>query len=956
MQENIELKISVDDSNLERALTEHARKLDSLQDSFDDVGQEGTQAMSQLSSAMSKTAVTADALRKRMEENQAQTERLQKVIVFKQKALLNLEKRYKSYGDRASKEAKRVKRSMDQVRDSLKEARAQARILSQEQVISKAQIKNLEAGGDRIRLASHQVQNLRFQFTDLAVQIGSGQGIFRPLLQQGPQIVEAIGGPRKALRFFSQQASFAFKSVMTLRGGMMLLIGSTVGLIALPLLIFLGKSQKAMDALSDTFAYVSGVVNQLVNNFFTLGESIIGLVKGEKTLRDVGTAVASLGDGLAEAGSEAKELNQEMRNLEHIEKSLEVARAQNEKRLVKLKNIADDQSKSFRERAAAQQALDKERTQSLQQDLTLARTRLEMANTEAARTAQQRENAKGIIADTDEQREAKIKVAEIEAALLQQSFDAEKAERALRKERQEAYKERQKALEDLRQKAQDFRDELQKAEDSELKGIDKVRAERAAAIVDLERQEAELRALYKERGVQFDLEEEFAQMRVIINDRASKEIRSILSQEAAAARKAAEERAQAEKELAEERLESELSSLDTREEILLNRVELMERRRGQTEEDFAVEVERRKLNIQIAALQQRARLLAQQYGPNSPEVILANQQVQLLQQEYERAGQISTAPFDRIKQKLLDALSITEEDANFLLDSLGSAVSAITDMIGAELDFQIARQDAIIDKSKKNIDDLQSELDAALEAQAAGYANNAALLQQRLELEQQALEAAEERRAQLQEKATKRQARQNQIQAASEYALMVIRLLSSETATKGVVGIGIALGGIALIAKIIAEQKKVAAELAAPGFKDGTPFVEGPGDSRSDSIPAWLSRGERVITAKDNAEIGGRALTPTELVKYVKIGKAIEADVGSFALPLAKGQEAHRRAQDALQGREYKAMMAAYNRASAEAADRIVRAVESQPLVIPVGDSTRVRVGKNKWKVYTQKD
>src|SRR5829696_5448890 len=45
-------------------------------------------------------------------------------------------------------------------------------------------------------LAGYQLRNLHHQFTDLAVQIGSGQGLFRPLLQQGPQIVDALGGPR----------------------------------------------------------------------------------------------------------------------------------------------------------------------------------------------------------------------------------------------------------------------------------------------------------------------------------------------------------------------------------------------------------------------------------------------------------------------------------------------------------------------------------------------------------------------------------------------------------------------------------------------------------------------------------------------------------------------------------------------------------------------------------------
>ena len=36
---------------------------------------------------------------------------------------------------------------------------------------------------------------------------------------------------------------------------------------------------------------------------------------------------------------------------------------------------------------------------------------------------------------------------------------------------------------------------------------------------------------------------------------------------------------------------------------------------------------------------------------------------------------------------------------------------------------------------------------------------------------------------------------------------------------------------------------------ASAGFKDGVIDLEGPGTETSDSIPAWLSRGESVITA-----------------------------------------------------------------------------------------------------------
>ena len=421
--------------------------------------------------------------------------------------------------------------------------------------------------------------------------------------------------------------------------------------------------------------------------------------------------------------------------------------------------------------------------------------------------------------------------------------------------------------------------------------------------------------------------------------------------------KQAREITEFQKEQAQERLDAELERLDDSTKLLLGQIGLRERRRGQTEEDFTREIERRKLQVLIQAEQRRVDILRQRFGADSIEVQLAQQQIDLLEQEYGEIANISTAPFAKFRQKILDSLDISEAEAGELLAGAGDALNSIGDLLTAGLEAQLAQQDAIIDRTKANIDEIQSDLDEALEDQAAGYANNASLLQEKLEKEQQALAKAEEERAKLQEKATKRQTRQNQIQAASEYALLVIRLLSIEGAKAGVVGIGIALGGIALVAKIIAEQKRLAAELVAPqGFREGVDYLEGPGTGTSDSIPARLSRGERVLPAADNAEIGGRRLTNEELVRYVKMGQGLEAEIGSFAAPLRAGLQVQQRAQEAAQSLQLEAMERAYRETSAEATGKIVQAIKDQPIVIPVGKTTRVKEGPNKWKVYTSND
>ncbi|MCR0981787.1 phage tail length tape measure family protein [Roseomonas populi] len=54
------------------------------------------------------------------------------------------------------------------------------------------------------KLQQYQVQNLTAQVVDLGVQISSGGGILLPLIQQGPQAVDAVGGVRNAVGLLGQ--------------------------------------------------------------------------------------------------------------------------------------------------------------------------------------------------------------------------------------------------------------------------------------------------------------------------------------------------------------------------------------------------------------------------------------------------------------------------------------------------------------------------------------------------------------------------------------------------------------------------------------------------------------------------------------------------------------------------------------------------------------------------------
>jgi len=371
-----------------------------------------------------------------------------------------------------------------------------------------------------------------------------------------------------------------------------------------------------------------------------------------------------------------------------------------------------------------------------------------------------------------------------------------------------------------------------------------------------------------------------------------------------------------------------------------------------TEEQARVALERRKLQIEIQAAREREKVLQAQFGDNSLEVQLIREQIKLIEAEYAKVGEVDVSAFQALKNKILQALGITEEQAQLLLGQAGDAIGAITGLVDASLQLQIGQQDKLIDAIRGRIGEAEKLLADEQKRAEKGYANNARALEESLRKEQEALKAAEEERAELQAQSVKRQARQNQIAAISEYGLLVIRLLSDSVAKAGVVGIGIALGGIALIAKIIAEQKKAAASIT--GFREGIEWVQGPGTGTSDSVPAMLSRGERVLPYELNQDVGGRSVSNDELVRLFKLGRAFEGMTGSMAPFLAAASQGERERQELETSLNYEAMAGAYRTAAMEASGEVVKAIKGQPVVIPMEGVTVVEQGKSR-RVYRGK-
>ncbi len=76
-----------------------------------------------------------------------------------------------------------------------------------------------EQAAHSTKLAAHELNNLSFQAQDFIVQVGSGQGIFRPFLQQAPQALGAIGGVERAISLLSTPTALATMGVGALAAG-----------------------------------------------------------------------------------------------------------------------------------------------------------------------------------------------------------------------------------------------------------------------------------------------------------------------------------------------------------------------------------------------------------------------------------------------------------------------------------------------------------------------------------------------------------------------------------------------------------------------------------------------------------------------------------------------------------------------------------------------------------------
>ena len=308
---------------------------------------------------------------------------------------------------------------------------------------------------------------------------------------------------------------------------------------------------------------------------------------------------------------------------------------------------------------------------------------------------------------------------------------------------------------------------------------------------------------------------------------------------------------------------------------------------------------------------------------------------------------------DALNREAKDGLKLPPDVKEFLVGQFFDIFDSVGEVISLGLEGQAQRQQEVIDRIQKDIDKLSSDLNEQVERQQDGYANDAEAFKRNLQTKEQELAQAQQRQLELEKKAARQRLVLDSLQQASQLSLAVARLISS-SASLGPFGIiAAATAGVSFIFSTIAKAKALALENSQPvGFATGTEYVDGPGSWISDSIPARLSRGERVLTGEQNHAIGGRGVSNDDLVNGYLFGQSVMDHLKS---PSSAGPQnltpilsiLHQTQQELAElksGAQIRAMERAYKQAARENADRMIQYWETRPVDlvdIKTGDKIR---------------
>mgnify|MGYP001283909719 CR=1 FL=1 len=272
------------------------------------------------------------------------------------------------------------------------------------------------------------------------------------------------------------------------------------------------------------------------------------------------------------------------------------------------------------------------------------------------------------------------------------------------------------------------------------------------------------------------------------------------------------------------------------------------------------------------------------------------------------------------------------EAAKQLIGQLApEAINAFFEAEQARFELQIAQQDVLIGKIQERLNVEKQALEEQQKLADEGLANDVGTAKKRVAEQERLLRDSENKKLEIERKAANQRKIIAAGQQAVELTLAVAKLISAE-ASKGLVGLVLAVGGLAIISRLVAAGRSQAASEAGrtQNFATGTERVRGEGSWTSDSVPVNLSKDERVLKSSDNARLGFERMSNKQLVHYALLGQRVHSDpLFAFAMGL-RGQQS--KLEESKLSLQVDTMKEAYKEAALMAADKQIDYWRTRPI------------------------
>lgn len=549
------------------------------------------------------------------------------------------------------------------------------------------------------------------------------------------------------------------------------------------------KLQQVLAPLKMAMDGITRVVESIVDVFLSAAQAVTGLVGA--FLDFIG-----VGDSINQNSKDYIELEKQKLDLANKERSdlVENAKLSMEASDLRAKSAQKDKYSAEERIQFLNEAIDKEKAMA-DNELEQAKQRLEIAKKEAERT----KNSK-----------------EVNDELAQAEANLYNVQKKYNTKTRELYSQRSEAQTKLNQEEEQRLQLVQERSDKELAAMRALRDSENALIKDsFEKQKADINASYDDQIA--DLKK-----RMETEENLTTEAKAAMSATIANLEKQRDaELAEVNEESIREKLEQEAAYIEQRLQLATEG----------TIQEYSLKAEQLKKEKEIELSNTK----------------LTAEQKQLIEDSYQKKLDEMTSEYERKKQeKAMEALELE------LSNRLAAAKIAGEDELQVELE-----------NAKKRLDSLQQlegESDAEfkarqLEAQQEYLDAKEELAQREIEIEQAKFEAASQITGALSGlfeqlgEDNKAFMILSKTLALAEVAINTGKAISSAvaaSATKGIFGIAEA---VSLIATIITNMTTAIGIINSAKFADGG-LVEGPGTGTSDSIPAMLSNGESVMTAR----------------------------------------------------------------------------------------------------------